>query len=209
MFLKLILLCITALSFAIYGYDSDKTIVKDNHQWSDSWLLKLNGDLNEVTSEFILKHNFKIVNRIGGLPGYFNLKLITFNYTSLSSTRMRRSDENFLKVSENLIRLHPFVFSFEREKILVRKRRKDVVFDNSQNRTNAIVKAKHFYGKLTDSKWSKMWFLNRQSVFNSKLPDLNVVAAWESGFTGRGIKVCFLDDGLEWNHTDIYQNYVN
>ena len=124
MFLKLILLCVATLSFATHGYDD----FKDHHQWSDSWLIKLHGDLNEATSEFILKHNFKIVNRIGGLSGYFNVRLALFNDSSSSSTRMRRSDENFLNESENLIRSHPLVASFEREKVLVRKRRNDVVF---------------------------------------------------------------------------------
>jgi hypothetical protein len=201
MFSKLILLCIATLSlFAIHGCDD----LNDHHQWSDSWLIKLHGDLNEAMREFILKHNFKIVNRIGGLDGYFNVRLTSFNDDTTSLTRMRRSDENFLNDSENLIRSHPLVASFEREKVLVRTRRNDVVFDDTPRRTK-----KNVYAKLTDSKWSRMWFLNRQSVFNSKLPDLNVIAAWERGFTGRGIKVCFLDDGLEWNHTDIYQNYAS
>jgi len=40
------------------------------------------------------------------------------------------------------------------------------------------------------------------------LPDLNVTGAWELGYTGRGRIVTFLDDGLEYDHPDIQENYV-
>ncbi|XP_045624519.2 proprotein convertase subtilisin/kexin type 7 [Procambarus clarkii] len=37
--------------------------------------------------------------------------------------------------------------------------------------------------------------------------DINVVSAWESGITGRGVTVCVIDDGLEWQHPDLRDNY--
>ena len=40
------------------------------------------------------------------------------------------------------------------------------------------------------------------------LPDLNVTGAWQMGYTGRGHVVTFLDDGLEFDHPDLRENYV-
>jgi hypothetical protein len=40
------------------------------------------------------------------------------------------------------------------------------------------------------------------------LPDLNVTGAWKMGYTGRGQVVTFLDDGLEFDHPDLQENYV-
>jgi hypothetical protein len=40
------------------------------------------------------------------------------------------------------------------------------------------------------------------------LPDLNVTGAWKMGYTGRGRVVTFLDDGLEYDHPDLQENYV-
>ena len=37
--------------------------------------------------------------------------------------------------------------------------------------------------------------------------DINVVGVWESGITGRGVTVCVIDDGLEWQHPDLRDNY--
>lgn len=37
--------------------------------------------------------------------------------------------------------------------------------------------------------------------------DVNVIGAWESGITGHGVTVCVIDDGLEWKHPDLRDNY--
>ncbi|XP_028907588.1 proprotein convertase subtilisin/kexin type 4 isoform X1 [Ornithorhynchus anatinus] len=56
--------------------------------------------------------------------------------------------------------------------------------------------------KPTDPWFSKQWYLNRDIQ-----PDLNVLTAWSKGYTGQGIVVSILDDGLEWNHPDLMGNY--
>lgn len=38
--------------------------------------------------------------------------------------------------------------------------------------------------------------------------DHNVREAWALGYTGRGVVVTILDDGLERTHPDIAPNYV-
>lgn len=45
---------------------------------------------------------------------------------------------------------------------------------------------------------------------SSSLPklDLHVIPVWQKGITGKGVVITVLDDGLEWNHTDIFSNYV-
>lgn len=37
---------------------------------------------------------------------------------------------------------------------------------------------------------------------------MNVFGAWKKGFTGRGIVVTILDDGIEHLHPDLALNYV-
>lgn len=46
-------------------------------------------------------------------------------------------------------------------------------------------------------------------IKDPNLPDLNVTGAWALGYTGRGRVVTFLDDGLEFDHPDLVDNYVN
>ena len=38
--------------------------------------------------------------------------------------------------------------------------------------------------------------------------DMNVIPVWKKGYTGKGIVVTILDDGIEKNHPDLKRNYV-
>ena len=37
---------------------------------------------------------------------------------------------------------------------------------------------------------------------------MRIKEAWNKGYTGKGVVVTILDDGLEWDHPDILKNYV-
>ena len=39
--------------------------------------------------------------------------------------------------------------------------------------------------------------------------DLNVMPVYATGITGKGVNVVVLDDGFEWKHPDIRDNYVS
>ncbi|XP_063426115.1 proprotein convertase subtilisin/kexin type 6-like [Mytilus trossulus] len=55
--------------------------------------------------------------------------------------------------------------------------------------------------KTSDTEWSNLWHLNEDV-----LPSMKVNEAWNAGFTGKGIKIAILDDGLQTNHTDLDAN---
>ena len=38
---------------------------------------------------------------------------------------------------------------------------------------------------------------------------MNVKQAWEQGYTGKGVVVTILDDGIEKDHPDLKKNYVS
>lgn len=52
-----------------------------------------------------------------------------------------------------------------------------------------------------------MWYLHRSEEQKGEM-DHNVKEAWELGYTGKGVVVTILDDGLERTHPDIQPNYV-
>ena len=68
--------------------------------------------------------------------------------------------------------------------------------------------ARSFFGNNADEdpEWADMWYLNR-NMYNKDLPDMNVTGAWAQGYSGKGVSVTFLDDGLEYTHPDIKDNY--
>uniref|UniRef100_A0A915DJ02 P/Homo B domain-containing protein n=1 Tax=Ditylenchus dipsaci TaxID=166011 RepID=A0A915DJ02_9BILA len=52
----------------------------------------------------------------------------------------------------------------------------------------------------------EMWYLHRSNDIDGEM-DHNVKEAWNLGYTGRGIVLTILDDGLERTHPDISPNY--
>uniref|UniRef100_A0A8D0BUH7 Neuroendocrine convertase 1 n=1 Tax=Salvator merianae TaxID=96440 RepID=A0A8D0BUH7_SALMN len=61
---------------------------------------------------------------------------------------------------------------------------------------------------FNDPMWNQQWYL-QDTRMTPSLPklDLHVLPVWQKGITGKGVVITVLDDGLEWNHTDIYMNY--
>ncbi|XP_013385103.1 neuroendocrine convertase 2-like [Lingula anatina] len=59
-----------------------------------------------------------------------------------------------------------------------------------------------------DPLYRDQWQLhNSQIAGGKKGMNLNVVAAWKKGFTGKGTVVCILDDGVQHEHPDLKKNY--
>lgn len=68
------------------------------------------------------------------------------------------------------------------------------------------------YSSISDPLFHKQWHLaNRESIGN----DINPGNVWKQGFvlnlmleiTGKNVTVCFIDDGLDYNHADLKENF--
>lgn len=46
---------------------------------------------------------------------------------------------------------------------------------------------------------------NKEAQFSNSM---RIKEAWKLGYTGKGVVVTILDDGLEWDHPDLVKNYV-
>uniref|UniRef100_A0A665V3E7 Furin (paired basic amino acid cleaving enzyme) b n=1 Tax=Echeneis naucrates TaxID=173247 RepID=A0A665V3E7_ECHNA len=71
------------------------------------------------------------------------------------------------------------------EQQVVRKRKRRDVFEDP-----------------TDPDYPKQWYLSTPTH-----QDLNTKVAWAQGYTGRGVVVTILDDGIEKDHPDLISNY--
>jgi len=83
----------------------------------------------------------------------------------------------------------------EQQKVLSRTKRVPLGLSSS---ITPIVDKLH----LNDPQWPETWYLNRGDK-----KDMNVQEAWEMGFTGKGIVVSILDDGIEKDNPDLVENY--
>ncbi|XP_057700391.1 furin (paired basic amino acid cleaving enzyme) a [Corythoichthys intestinalis] len=63
-------------------------------------------------------------------------------------------------------------------------------------------KKRDIFEQLHDPLLKEQWYL-----YNDNHRDLNARAAWNLGYTGKGVVVSILDDGIEKTHPDLSQNY--
>ena len=59
---------------------------------------------------------------------------------------------------------------------------------------------------IDDPNFHTQWYINRVD-YRDHTHHLNISAAWKLGFTGKGVKVVIVDDGLETQHPDYKDNY--
>ncbi|XP_054715875.1 neuroendocrine convertase 1-like [Uloborus diversus] len=62
--------------------------------------------------------------------------------------------------------------------------------------------------KFNDFLWPDQWYLHdTRNLADIPELDMRTIPVWDMGYTGKGVVVTIMDDGLEWNHTDIFKNY--
>ena len=92
---------------------------------------------------------------------------------------------------------HPHIKWCEQQKELKRHKRNAVgnYFNTATEDISDII---------PDPLFEKQWFLNHGAMDGS---DMNVISAWQKGYTGKNVVVTILDDGIQVNHPDLAQNY--
>lgn len=59
-----------------------------------------------------------------------------------------------------------------------------------------------------DPLFDEQWHLRNTGQFGSTAgEDANVVPAWDAGYTGEGVTIAIVDDGLQYTHPDLAPNY--
>eukprot|EP00092_Neocalanus_flemingeri_P034915 GFUD01037990.1.p1 GENE.GFUD01037990.1~~GFUD01037990.1.p1 ORF type:complete len:1243 (+),score=296.02 GFUD01037990.1:82-3810(+) len=77
-------------------------------------------------------------------------------------------------------------------------------FEQQHEKRRVKRAADTFPNKITDPLFKDQWFLNHGARDGS---DMNVLGAWKLGYTGKNVVVTILDDGIQYNHPDLKQNY--
>ena len=176
---------------------------------SDHWLLQLNTDDMALARQIAREHSFNVVHQVGQLKGYYIVE--SDHHRSRRSSADPVSLQRFVDHSAAKINDHPAVEKFARETVLTRKKRDFVEFFRPIETPITGVHANRFernpQNPNEDPFWPQMWYLNRHMQGNHILPDMNVTVAWALGYSGLGVSVTFLDDGLEWDHPDLKPNY--
>uniref|UniRef100_A0A8C8C1E2 Neuroendocrine convertase 1 n=1 Tax=Oncorhynchus tshawytscha TaxID=74940 RepID=A0A8C8C1E2_ONCTS len=158
-----------------------------DRQYLNEWAVEIPGGLDAARS--IAKElDYRVVRQIGALENHY-----LFKHQTHPSRTKRSADHITKRLSEDdRVSWAEQQYEKRRSKRASLGSCRDCPVDELFN----------------DPMWNQQWYL-QDTRTSSSLPklDLHVIPVWKKGFTGKGVVITVLDDGLEWNHTDIYPNY--
>nr|CAB3247432.1 furin-1-like [Phallusia mammillata] len=143
----------------------------------NEWAVEINGD-KQTADEVAETHGFVNHGKI----------LENTNFYLFSHPRLRKRSLSGSAEHHSKLITHEKVVWAEQQVAKVRRKRDLVHFTGDQG--------------FNDPRWSQMWYL-----LPSKQPSMRVVEAWEAGYSGKGVAVTILDDGIEYTHPDLKNNY--
>ncbi|TRY57783.1 hypothetical protein DNTS_012046 [Danionella cerebrum] len=158
-------------------WESSLSRVYTNH-----WAVRIPGGPGDADS-LALKYGFTNFGQIGGLDHHYH-----FHHS-----RVVRRSTFATRGAHSFIHMDPKVEWAQQQ--LVKKRVK----------RNVRLEPSHVH--FNDPKWTNMWYIHCSDKSVRCRSEMNILAAWQRGFTGRNVVVSILDDGIERSHPDLAQNY--
>jgi proprotein convertase subtilisin/kexin type 5 len=162
-----------------------------------------------VADDIAARHGFRNVGQIGDLDNYFLFE----------HARIRRRSAVASEQEALLLLAEPEVEWFQQQQEKRRVKRDgrseaedrplwDSLFQEEQRNSESKVVVKRQMrqasGLFQDPKFGEQWHLNKGARGGF---DMNVQPAWNRGFTGKGVVVTILDDGIQTDHPDLVRNY--
>ncbi|XP_055929177.1 furin-like isoform X1 [Argiope bruennichi] len=132
-----------------------------------------------VAKEIAQKYGFVHKGQIGSLKNYY-----LFEHRKIQKRSLSPSLEH-CKILES----DSSVLWFEQQEV--------------KRRVKRSISRKSFL-TFHDPLYPEQWFLHDGGYGGY---DMNVIPAWKDGFSGKGVVVSILDDGIQGNHPDLAQNY--
>ncbi|XP_051169950.1 furin-like protease 2 isoform X1 [Leptopilina boulardi] len=165
---------------------------------------------DKVAAAIAEKHGFQFQGQIGALTNYFH-----FTHERLRKRSLAPSDYHHKKLNDepevhwvqqqhekkrHKRDFHGTTYTFsEFPHFLDRFGTQQRSFPHQQ-RNREI----HVQNLFPDPLYKEEWYMNGGSKDGY---DMNVAPAWERGYTGKGVVVSILDDGIQTNHPDLAANY--
>lgn len=169
---------------------------EDGKSLSDTWAVELDTDDDAVADEIAKSYGLRNLGRIGDLSRHYEFA------RDEKSKRMKRST---MTRTKRLI-AHPRVKWARQQRILEREKRD--FFDDIRAREQQEWQAERDKRYFRDPKFPEQWYLKNHGQFGvPEGNDIGVLPVWKQGYSGKGVVVSILDDGLDHTHPDLKRNY--
>uniref|UniRef100_A0AAQ5YY62 SPC3 n=1 Tax=Amphiprion ocellaris TaxID=80972 RepID=A0AAQ5YY62_AMPOC len=148
--------------------------------YTNDWAVKIGGDLESV-DRIAEKYGFTNMGQIGDLKSYY-------------SFRHQETANRSTVCNKEVTVLQILCVSLEVEWL-----EQQVI----QTRTKRDSGTLYF----NDPVWNSLWYIHCSDESSGCQSHMNIAGAWRRGYTGKGVVVSVLDDGIEREHPDLKPNY--
>uniref|UniRef100_A0A3Q3X320 Uncharacterized protein n=1 Tax=Mola mola TaxID=94237 RepID=A0A3Q3X320_MOLML len=179
------LLCVLALSLS-FTSPPCKARIYTNH-----WAVRIAGGA-DVAGRIADKYGYRNMGQIGNLKDHYHF---FHSRTIKRSTLSSRGRHSFIS-------MEPKVEWIQQQVVKRRIKR-----DYKPAPPLSLSSPAHSNIFYNDAKWSSMWYIHCNDDVHNCQSDMNIMGAWKRGYTGKNVVVTILDDGIERNHPDLFQNY--
>lgn len=199
--MKILILISVVLLKELYIASGLKNLQLDNRRWTgkprftNTFAIKVNGGLNAI-NDITRKYGFIYLGPIGDLSGYYVLL-----HPKVKAISKRRDQRLY-----NILSNESKVAWFKQQEIRSTELRA-VDTDNSRNENNIEDEDQSLKYKnidFNDPLYKDQWYILKGGAGGY---DMDVINVWRQGYTGKGIVVTILDDGVQSNHPDLSRNY--
>ncbi|XP_010777410.1 proprotein convertase subtilisin/kexin type 5b isoform X2 [Notothenia coriiceps] len=184
------LLCILALSLS-FACPPCNARIYTNH-----WAVRIAGG-PDVAERIADKYGYRNMGQIGDLKDHYHF---FHSRTIKRSTLSSRGRHSFISMEPKV--------EWIQQQVVKRRIKRDYQLVPPLSLTSPAhsspAQNNIFYN---DAKWSSMWYIHCNDNVHNCQSDMNIMGAWKRGYTGKNVVVTILDDGIERNHPDLFQNY--
>ncbi|XP_075881992.1 proprotein convertase subtilisin/kexin type 5b isoform X2 [Nelusetta ayraudi] len=184
-------LCVLALCLGLAAPPPCTARIYTNH-----WAVRIGGG-PAMAERIAEKYGYRNLGQIGDLKDHYHF---FHSRTIKRSTLSSRGRHSFISMEPKV--------EWIQQQVVKRRIKRDYKpvppLPVSSTAQSSPAQSNIFYN---DAKWSSMWYIHCNDDVHNCQSDMNIMGAWKRGYTGKDVVVTILDDGIERNHPDLFQNY--
>ncbi|XP_052221797.1 furin-like protease kpc-1 isoform X21 [Dreissena polymorpha] len=164
--------------------NTSSTLVEPDN-YTDSVLVEYDGTVEEA-KEFGNNNNLQFLRHV--VSNFYEFRVVGAKQRSTSPMEI---DVEKIKERDNK------VTSLEQQKVRFMQKKSVLLERILSNGTEMFNQRSRRAITVNDAQWSKQWHLQ-----TSQSPSMGVQNAWQKGFSGSGITIAIVDDGIDTSHSD-------